>query len=102
MEYSHYIRRSRHDTISGVPDVLFLMPEISSHVNQKQDVSETELDAILCGESVIPDALDILNGEYKELIEFFNYVVLSEGLKHPPKTWEEAGETFEKIIKFCV
>ena len=48
---THYILRSRHDTVPGLLDVLFFLPDISGHINKiKIDVSESVLDEHLAKE----------------------------------------------------
>ena len=37
-----------------------------------------------------------------DLKEFFEYVVQSEGLSHPPGSWNEAKENFVKIVRLCM
>ena len=40
---SHHIRPSRHDCISGSPDILYFLPERSGGVNNLQTVSSAKL-----------------------------------------------------------
>ena len=40
---SHYIRRSRHDTVPGVPDILYYLPESSGGVDCLVPVSNTQI-----------------------------------------------------------
>ena len=44
---SHCTRQSRHDSVAGIPDVLFYLLEDSGYVNQEQDVTNTEIENIL-------------------------------------------------------
>ena len=37
-----------------------------------------------------------------DLKEFFEYVVQSEGLSHPPGSWNEAKENLVKIVRLCM
>ena len=44
---SHCTRQSRHDSVAGIPDVLFYLLEDSGYVNQEHDVTNTEIENIL-------------------------------------------------------
>ena len=44
---SHSIRRSRHDSVTGIPDVLFYLPEESGYSNQRHDVTADETENVL-------------------------------------------------------
>ena len=98
---SHYIRQSRHDSVAGITHVLFYLPEDSGYVNQKHDVTNTEI------ESILPKRDVVVNGELEtnrcdvELEEFFSHAVQNEGLSHPPQSWREAKRNFEKIMALC-
>ena len=95
---SHYILQSRHDSVAGIPDVLFYLPEDSGYVNQKHDVTNTEIENILRERDVVAEEELETNRCDVELEEFFSYVVQNEGLSHPPRSWREAKRNFEKIV----
>ena len=40
---SHHIRPSRHDSVSGCPDVLFYLPQRSGGVDNLQEVSDVQI-----------------------------------------------------------
>ena len=44
---SHYIPQSPHDSVPGILDVSFYLPEESGYANQKYDVTNTEIEDIL-------------------------------------------------------
>ena len=98
---SHYIRQSRHDSVAGIPDVLFYLPEESGYVNQKHDVTNTEIENILRERDAVAEGKLEANRCDVELEEFFSYVVQNEGLSHPPRSWREAKRNFEKIVTLC-
>ena len=83
---SHYIHRSRHDSVAGIPDVLFYLPEESGYANQKHDVTNTEIENILRERNVAVEGELETNRCDVDLEEFFNYVVQNEGLSHPPRS----------------
>ena len=67
---THYIRRSRHDTVPGLPDVLFFLPDISGHINKKIDVSESVLDELSRERDIAQEAREIQEGKDAELEEY--------------------------------
>ena len=42
---THYIRRTRHDTIPGRPDELLFLTEVSEGQNQGTNISDSEIDS---------------------------------------------------------
>ena len=98
---SHYTRQSRHDSVAGIPDVLFYLPEESGYFNQKHDITNTEIENILRERDVVAEGKLEANRCDVELEEFFSYVVQNEGLSHPPRSWREAKRNFEKIVVVC-
>ena len=99
---SHFIRRSRHDSVSGIPDVLFYFPEESGFSNQRHDVTADEIEDVLRYRNIIMEGETEVQKCDTDLKEFFEYVVQSEGLSHPPGSWNEAKENFVKIVRLCV
>ena len=98
---SHYIRQSRHDSVAGIPDVLFYLPEDSSYLNQKYDVTNVKVENIVRERDVAAEGEPETNRSDVELEEFFSYVVQNEGLSHPARSWREAKRNFEKIVALC-
>ena len=96
---THYIRRSRHDSVPGLPDVLFFLPDISGHINKiKIDVSESVLDELSHERDIAQEAHEIQEEKDAELEEYLMYVVRSEKLPYPPRNWAEGKCVFERII----
>ena len=99
---SYFIRRLRQDSVSGIPEVLFYLPKESGYSTQRHDVTADKIENILRHRNIVRE------GEAKvckcdtELKEFFEYVVQSEGLSHPPGSWNEAKENFIKIVRLCM
>ena len=73
---SHYIRRSRHDTISGRPDELFYLPELHSGKDLSHQVSEQECQYVK--ENYL--SLEESRNEYQE---YFEYVMEAAALQQP-------------------
>ena len=87
---THYIRKSRHDTIPGRPDELFYLPENGGFEDFKCPVTEQLLEdmAVYCG-SVEDENI---------FLEYFNYV--SENLNlHHPTNWREALALFQQLMQ---
>ncbi|KAK2550248.1 hypothetical protein P5673_029124 [Acropora cervicornis] len=78
-EWNHFrmVRPSRHDTVGGVPDVLFQLPE------------ESELESKCAYEE-----------EENVFQEYFHYVMEEEGLQYPSNQ-EEALYLFSQLINIA-
>ena len=83
---SHFIRRSRHDSISGIPDVLFYLPKESGYSNQRHDVTTDEIENVLRHRDIVREGETKVYKYDTDLKEFFEYAVQSEGLSHPPES----------------
>ena len=78
---THYIKRTRHDTILGMPDELFFLPELSGGQNQGTHISDSEIDSAYSEEeNLMEDAAIIMNDVDEVLVEYFEYVVHEENL----------------------
>ena len=99
---SHFIRGSRHDSVSGIPDVLFYLPEASGFSNQRHDVTADEIENVLRYRDIVREGETEVHKSDTDLKEFFEYVVESEGLSHPPGSWNEAKENFVKLVRLCM
>lgn len=93
---THYIRRSRHDTVPGRPDSLYFLPERAQHQSQLKNVEE---------EHVM--AMDEFVRDYEETDdmiiyqEYFNYLVANTDLQ-PPNNWQEALFNYYKILEMAL
>ena len=87
---THYIRKSRHDTIPARPDELFYLPENGGFEDFKCPVTEQLLDdmAVYCG-SVEDENI---------FLEYFNYVLENLNLHHPTN-WREALALFQRLMQ---
>ena len=86
---THYIRRSRHNTVRGRPDSLFFLPEYHGAVNNLLTrVAPNELECV--SQQTIAEQFC---NEYQE---YFDYV--SQGLNiAAPTTWKEAFQQYEQL-----
>ena len=97
---THYIRRTRHDTIPGRPDELFFLPELSGGQDQGTHISDSEIDSAYSEEeNLMEDAAIIMNDVDEVLVEYFEYVVHKENLLYPPTNWKEGRELFIHILE---
>ena len=99
---THYIRCSRHDTVPGVPDVLYHISQLSGYMDKKITVSQNRLNKLLNQTGVIYEAMQIIEGRDEELEEFFHHVISTEQLLYPPKNWNDGRNLFEAIIQRCI
>ena len=85
---SHYIRQSRHDTVPGVPDILYYLPENSGAVHSLLPVPQAKL------HEVEPQChIDIEEDLYKE---YFEYIMETEDLEYPANV-EDTFNLFQKF-----
>lgn len=72
---SHYIRKSRHDTVPGVPDILYYLPENNGAVDCLVPVSGAKI------QEVEPQChMEEEENLYKE---YFEYVMETKGWDYP-------------------
>ena len=97
---THYIRRTRHDTIPGRPDELLFCPESSGGQNQVTNIGDSEIDSAHSEkENLMEDATIVMNDADEELVEYFECVVHEENLLYPPTNWNEGRELFIHILE---
>ena len=93
---SHRIRKSKHATISGVPDMMYFVPEEFGHNDCLLPVSSEKL-------TEMENKLEGLDGDDETspiFEEYFQYVMEKNSLCHPTSPIE-AGVLFEKLIQFA-
>lgn len=85
---SHYIRRSRHDTVPGVPDILYYLPENSGAVDCLVPVSQAKI------YEVQPQCdMDEEEDFYKD---YFEYIMETEDWEYPVNV-EDAFNLFQSF-----
>ena len=92
----HYIRRSRHDAVSGIPDELYYLPHTRGFEDCGSEVSADDIDNILNQRDIYVEA-ELAKEVDDELLGFFKYVEREEGLTHPPADSRQAKDIYEKI-----
>ena len=81
---SHYIRRSHHDTVPGVPEILYYLPENVGTVNCLVPVSQAQI------QKVEPECdMDVEDNMYQA---YFQYVM---GVKDYPRHEKDAFDMFQ-------
>jgi hypothetical protein len=87
---SHYIRKSRYDTVSGIPNILYYLPEY----NGKQDcvcpVDDQEIEEMMTH-------CEIENGQNSIYIDYFESVMYELQLQFP-RNENEALDLFQQFI----
>ena len=87
---THYIRKSRHDTVQGRPDSLFFMPENHGGAPDLL-VRVSRMEIIDVSQQCINEAV---NNDHQE---YFEYARECLGVSKP-NTWQAALDLFEKLI----
>jgi len=88
---SHHIRKSGHETISGIPDLLYILPERYGGSENLQNVTVNDIEYVK--ENVLQET-----DNKNEYIEYFEYVVTPYPLEMPRST-EEAVEFLPILIQ---
>ncbi|XP_078495651.1 uncharacterized protein LOC144751196 [Ciona intestinalis] len=93
---THYIRKSRRETVSGRPDELYYLPELHCGENQLRPIATEQIDHIQLSlaesSSNNPDTENNLHQEY------FSVIQQTLGLRTPTQ-WHEAIEVYKRLIQ---
>lgn len=87
---THYIRKSRHDTVAGKPDELYFLPEMSNATDQLHGVSQDKID-----EAKLKCTSSDTTNDYQE---YFNHVLSLLGMEKP-NHWKEALQLYSYLIE---
>lgn len=99
---THYIRRTRHETVPGRPDELFFLPEDSGFTEQGKYISVHDVEEAYSGEeNLLEDGESFATAVDEELTEYFKYVVENECLDYPPRNWLQGKELFNRKIQLA-
>ena len=91
---THYIRKSRHDTVSGRPDSLYYLPEIhGGAINLIAHVPDDELQYARV--HLVEQA------ERNDYQEYFQYVTTTCDLQRP-RSWREGLELYNTLLDCAV
>ena len=91
---SHTIRKSRHAVVSGIPDIMYFLPEEFGKVDCLKDVSPQKLSELKVR---LDRETDVPNTAWQD---YFEYVMTNNGFSHPSSI-AEAGVLFEKLVQYA-
>lgn len=87
---SHYIRSSRHETVGGVPDILYFLPERSNAVDCLVPLSLAKISE--------GDALCEQEEQEENLfLEYFHYVLENNNIQYPTN-YRQAYDLFVYLV----
>lgn len=87
---SHYIRQSRHDTVSGIPDILYSLPEYYGKTDCLFPVSNAQVEAM--------ETNSQLDEQEENLYQEYFETVLTEMELEVPSNEEDALNLFQILI----
>lgn len=90
---SHYIRKSRHDTVAGRPDELFYLPECIDAENQLQAI----------GNAKFQDMFQYCHDYQEEYLyqEYFR-TIATHGQFEEPNSWQEALDLYRQLLAIAI
>ena len=94
---THRIRNSQYSHVSGVPDVLYFLPERSGGVDCKVPLSTQEISQL---ESQLTTDNTSHGSDTEIYQEYFSYLLQTNGYSYP-KTVEEAYEMFQLFLRIA-
>jgi hypothetical protein len=93
---THRIRHSsNHGTVSGIPDVMYYLPERSGGIDCKYAVTEQKVQ-----EMELKLQIEENDDEIAVYQEYFHYVMLNDNLQFPC-TAAEGFDLFQKLLAFA-
>ena len=96
----HFIRQSRHNTVSGVPDELYCLPQTRGFEDCGFQVSADDIENILNQRDIYGQA-ELAKDVDDELLEYFKYVSREQGLTHSPEDWRQSRDLYEKKMQLA-
>ena len=84
---SHYIRKSHHDTIPGVPDILYYLPENSGAIDCLVRIPQDKIDEV--------EPQCYMDEEDNLYTDYFEHIMEDEMWDYPQNA-EEAFNLFQK------
>ena len=95
---THCTRHTRnYATVSGIPDVMFFLPQQLGAVDCKHMVSMQKIEEM---EHHLPAHYDLESETSETYREYFNYVIENESL-YLPNNAAKAFELYQKLIGFA-
>ena len=96
---SHMIRKSRHAIVSGVPDMMYFLPEEFDRNDCLFPVSPLKLQELVNRLEVLGEDDETEADPVYE--EYFHYVMGQNNLLHPTTIYE-AGVLFQQLVRFAM
>lgn len=90
---SHYIRSSRHETVAGVPDILYYLPERSNNCDCLVPLSDEKL----CEGDALCEQAEEEENLYQE---YFQYVMETNNIQYPTNH-EQAYNLFVYLVNIA-
>ena len=100
MEHTLHIRKSRHDTMSGIPDELYFLPQGVGCQDQGINITDTEISGMIQEADLNNNQEFSASAVASELQSYFYYVVQNENMAYLPDNWIEGKNTL-LTIKCC-
>ena len=91
---THYIRPSRHETVAGVPDILFAIPEQFGGFDCRVAVSNEKL------REVQTRCEQQQRQNENPFEEYFNYLMEFHEMQYP-SDYNEAGYIFDTLMRYA-
>lgn len=88
---SHYMRRSRYDTIAGKPDVLYYLPETVGAANHIKHVTAVQI------EDMSQHLDQSQEGEDNDFQEYFKFITEHERMQ-TPTNWSDANQLYQQFL----
>ncbi len=89
---THYIRRSRHETVAGRPNELYFLPALHGKHNCLCDVTGNQVEEVL-------ENLDLtmVQSDYQD---YFKYIRETTGLPLPAN-WRQAFDLYHRLLGYA-
>ena len=97
---TQFIRKLRHDTVSGIPDEFYFLPQGMGYQDQGINITDTEISGMIQEADLNNDQEFSASAADSESQSYFYYVVQNENMAYPPDNWIEGKNTF-LTIKCC-
>ena len=92
---SHCIRKSRYDTVAGIPNELYNVPEINDVEDHKVSVEQNKLDEVKRYLSMSQSSVEHENEHH----EYFTHLVATLGCT-APLNWHDALDLYKLLINY--
>lgn len=96
---NHFIRKSHHSLVNGIPDELYFLPETRDYEDCGLTMTEDQMQQYLEQNEIVNQVGRVENNdEESDIFEFCQLIVDHFGYEHPPRDWKCAKELLQVII----